>query len=385
MSADELTHYNPGPREEFIKNQLTEASHLTLLTNFWEKAYKYIYTANLCIEKLAESSTISSAVKNRLTGECKFIRAFCYFHLVNLFGDVPLLTTSDYAVNAVSPRTSLETVYSQITTDLTASQSLLSADYPTTGRVRPNKWTATALLARVYLYRKDWANAELQANAVIGAGMYSLEQNLSNVFLLSSNEAIWQLLPVNFTNNSTWEGSLIIPVSPVVTPTYLLTDTLIKSFETDDRRKTNWTMSRVFNGQTLYYPVKYKVKTAAVLTEYYSVFRLAEQYLVRAEASAQLNKLSAAAGDINTIRNRAGLPNTTAVSQPDLLSAIEQERKMELFAEWGHRWYDLKRTGRADAVIGGLKPLTWKPTDALWPIPVSQLNLNPALTQNPGY
>jgi hypothetical protein len=79
------------------------------------------------------------------------------------------------------------------------------------------------------------------------------------------------------------------------------------------------------------------------------------------------------------------LPNTAANTQSSLLLVIEQERRIEFFAEWGHRWLDLKRTNRADPILGALKPATWQPTDVLWPIPQDQINLNPSLTQNPGY
>jgi hypothetical protein len=115
---------------------------------------------------------------------------------------------------------------------------------------------------------------------------------------------------------------------------------------------------------------------------------LAEQFLIRAEARAkQNNKLigsNSAESDINVIRNRAGLLNTSAATQEELLSEIERERRVELFVEWGHRWLDLKRSGRASAVLSLIKPL-WDDTDVLYPIPYSERLLNPKLTQNFGY
>ena len=86
------------------------------------------------------------------------------------------------------------------------------------------------------------------------------------------------------------------------------------------------------------------------------------------------------------VRLRAGLPLLSAsLTQAQLLAAVEQERKVELFGEWGNRWFDLKRTNRADAVIGGQKPATWQSTDVLYPIPGAQILANTNLTQNPGY
>lgn len=388
LSADELYYYSPSViYDEYYKNEITQATHSSVLSFlFWEPAYKYIYVSNLCIEKINSSASLSPAMKNQLTGEAKFIRAFCYFNLVNLFGGVPLITQTDYTENAVKPKASVDEVYSQIVNDLQDARNLLANNYPSTEKTRPNKLAAAALLARVYLYKKDWVNAESMASLVINSGAFSLVSNLSNVFLKNSSEAIWQLQPVN-PNVNTWEGNSILPASVPATPTFLVTNSFMSSFETNDQRKTAWVASRVFTSQTIYYPFKYKVYgSGAPLTEYYTVLRLAEQYLIRAEARSNQNNLKLAIDDINIIRIRAGLPSLPyTLTQAQVLSAIEQERKIELMFEWGHRWFDLKRTGKADSILTIAKPGTWQPTDKLWPIPVNQINSNPTLTQNPGY
>lgn len=385
MSADELYYYSPSFRDEFVKNEITEANHENLRISFWEPAYKFIYTSNLCIEQLTKSSTLTPQLKNTLTGECKFIRAYCYFYLINLFGDVPLILTSDFRINSSLPRTPKEKVYEQIISDLNDAANLLGESYPTAGRVRPNKWAAAAMLARVYLYNGDWIDAESEATAVINSGVFTLEADLNNVFLKDSKEAIWQLMPVNPQFN-TYEGHAILQPNNNLPPTYLLTNSLLNSFESGDKRRIAWVGSRMFQSQMEYFPYKYKVYgNSAPLTEYYMVLRLAEQYLIRAEARAHQNNFEGASDDVNIIRNRAGLPDVTYNSQQAILAAIEQERKIELFAEWGHRWNDLKRTGRIDAVLSAFKPDTWQPKDTLWPIPQGEINLNHALTQNPGY
>jgi hypothetical protein len=389
MCADELKYFASTSRDEFINNQITEANHASITSLFWSRAYKYIYSANLCREGLDKSTGVTPSVKTKLKGECYFIRAFCYFHLVNLFGDVPLALVSDYTVTSILGRTPKATVYNQIIADLIEAKNALPELYENpagpTGRIRPNKWTATALLARVYLYKKEWNKAETEANNVISSGMYSLPADLTTVFLKSSPEAIWQLLPVN-TNVNTWEGSLLLsPASSTSAPNYYITDTLLNSFEPFDNRKTNWTAVRNYQGKAFNYPAKYKVRTGTTVTEYYMVFRLAEQFLIRAEARAQQNLLAGAILDIDTLRHRAGLPGTTATTQAEVVAAIEHERQIELFAEWGHRWYDLIRTDRATALLGTLKPTTWQATDIVWPIPVSQIRLNPKLEQNDGY
>lgn len=317
-------------------------------------------------------------------GEAKFIRAFCYFYLVNLFGDVPLELSSVYQENQSIARSSAAKVYSQIIDDLNGAIDSLDYAYTSSDKGRPNKYAAIALLARVYLYNHDWADAENKATIIINSGVYSMDNDLNSVFKSNSNETIWQLVPVNPYIN-TWEGNEIIPYSIDATPTYLLTNTLVNSFEAGDMRKLAWVQSENFSGQRIYYPYKYKINFAPPVTEFYIVQRLAEQFLIRAESRANKGDIVGAQNDLNVIRNRAGLSNTLANDKTSLLNAIEHERQIELFAEWGHRWFDLKRTGRANTVLGSLKPSTWQATDTLWPIPNSQILLNPSLNQNAGY
>ena len=114
------------------------------------------------------------------------------------------------------------------------------------------------------------------------------------------------------------------------------------------------------------------------------VIRLAEQYLIRAEARAQQNKLGEAKTDLDVLRNRAGLPGTTASTQSQILNAVLHERQVELFSEMGHRWIDLKRTGQIDAILS-VEKTGWNTNASLYPIQLSQLEANLNLKQNPGY
>ena len=127
------------------------------------------------------------------------------------------------------------------------------------------------------------------------------------------------------------------------------------------------------------------MKTSPVISEYYIILRYSEQLLIRAEARAQLGKIREAQNDINLVRVRAGLNNTLAFTTIDLLHAIEQEKRTEFFCEWGHRWFDLKRWGKADVTLGMEKGNNWQSTDVLYPIPLLEIQRNGALTQNPGY
>jgi starch-binding outer membrane protein, SusD/RagB family len=385
MYSDELRYFTTQVGDEFVKSSLTELSHETVSKFLWERAYRYIYTANLCIEQLTKSTKLTPWVKTKLLGEAKFVRAFCYFHLVNIFGGVPLPLGTDYRDNIILPKSTEDQVYQQIILDLQDAQTFLSSVYDNSGRVRPIKWAATALLARVRLYRGEWASAESRATDVINAGQYHLVSNLSLVFRKESEESIWQLPPANPLVN-TWEGSLLIPSSSTTTPPgYILTQSLLNAFDSGDARKTNWIGLKKFSSDTFYYAAKYKVKSSQSISENYVVLRLAEQYLIRAEARARQNKLDEALEDLNQIRRRAGLTDFYTTSSQELLTAIEHERRIELFAEWGHRWYDLRRTNRAHDVLGALKPTTWNARAILWPIPIGQIRANPALIQNPGY
>jgi hypothetical protein len=114
------------------------------------------------------------------------------------------------------------------------------------------------------------------------------------------------------------------------------------------------------------------------------VLRLAEQYLIRAEARTNMGDINGAQLDLDSLRARAGLPPTSATNATELQAAIAHERRVELCFEWGHRWFDLKRTGKADSVLAAEKP-GWRNVDTLYPIPLSQLQANTSLTQNNGY
>jgi hypothetical protein len=108
--------------------------------------------------------------------------------------------------------------------------------------------------------------------------------------------------------------------------------------------------------------------------------------LIRAEAEAQEGKLSDAIADLNIIRNRAGLPDLSlSLDQAQVLTAVMQERRIELFGEWGHRWFDLKRTGHAVTALSQDKGHAVSSNGLLWPVPYGELISDPNLKQNPGY
>ena len=382
LSADELSNVNPNSDYDAFKNNAIPSNSSTINSKFWSNAYRYIYQANAVLEGLGNSGSITANVKDQLRGEMLFTRALNYFYLVILFGDVPLVLSTNYLKSSSIPRTAVVTVNQQIVADLTEAKQLLSVSYTTSTNVRPNEMAAAALLARVYLFQKDWANAETQATVVLNSGAYTLEADLNRVFISTSAETIFQLAR---PTANTAEGSIFIPASGSARPTFAVTGALLNAFETGDQRKAAWLKVNTISGTAYTYPYKYKIRNSTTVSENNIVIRLAEVYLIRAEARAQQQKTGDALTDLNTIRQRAGLTPVTTSTQTATLNAIMQERQMELFAEWGHRWLDLKRTGKVNEVLSVFKGANWQPADALYPIPLPQILLNPSLTQNSGY
>ncbi|MBB5436922.1 hypothetical protein HDC92_000586 [Pedobacter sp. AK017] len=400
LYADELKALTPGNfADVFYKNAIQTGQ-----SPFWADFYKKIFVCNTAIAGINNSKGILQ-FKDQWLGECYFLRALCYYNLVNFYGDVPLALTDDYNVNNVLARAPQEEVFRQIIADLKQAQALLSTDYrnglglTTINRLRPNKAAATALLARAYLYAKDWANAEAAASLVIGDVNYKLLP-LAQVFLANSQEQIWALAyntsrvsaEYGFYTNG-MPATLAPPSAPNASPYNIfaaINTPLLNAFEAGDGRITNWLRTTTVTSVpavTYYFPNKYKSAVAGAENEV--MLRLGEQYLIRAEARAMQNKATAV-DDINAIRTRAGgislLPAT--IPQATLLAAIAKERQTELFTESAHRFFDLKRTGKIDEVmtsINGLKGITWAGYMALWPIPPADIIQNPNIKPNPGY
>lgn len=384
LSADELYNTAPDVNFDALRSNDIPSNLIEVLGYLWNPGFEAIYQCNALLEGFSKPNGLSPAVQQRLRGETLFARAFVYFYLVNLFGDLPLPLSTDYRVNAVLPRSSVADIYQQITADLQAAVENLPAQPITAGRVRPNKWAAQALLARVYLYLGRWADAVTVSSLVINNSDFVLGTNLETVFLMGSKETIWQLSPVG-SLTYTSQASQFIPPSAGIRPSLSTTVNLWQSFEAGDSRANTWLKTVTIGGETYHYPFKYKQRDGAVITENNIVFRLAELYLIRAEALARLEQPEPALQDLNKIHQRAGLSPLVSLTGESLLHAIEKERLVELFAEWGHRWLDLKRTGRADAVLGPLKGASWQSSDTLYPVPLEQLQRNVYLQQNPGY
>lgn len=380
--TDELDYYSPYPlpEEPFNKN-IVLATNPTV-AEVWNGCYNQIYAANAIVEGVEDSIYFTPEEIAKFKGEALFIRALLHFQLVNLYGEIPYVTTTNYLLNKEVSREAIPQLYTKIIADLEEARQLLPATDQSGEKVRPYKAVATALLARVQLYAENWEQAAQLATLVIDETPW--ETDPTNVFLKESPAILWQLQP-EYEGQNTLESQTFLFES-VPPPARALTATLMDAFESGDLRKELWTGAVTDGSQTYYYPYKYQHRAGEPYSAEYSVvLRLAELYLIRAEAYAQLGNLSGAAADLNQIRQRAALPPTTANDKESLLAAILRERQVELFTEHGHRFLDLKRTGHLDNTLNGTKP-GWNTTDRLFPIPEKELLLNPKLQpQNPGY
>ncbi len=383
--ADELNFYGSSQSQvqPFFNNAVLPTQ--SAIQNLWNDSYKQIYSANAVIEGVTKAIALPETDKKQLKGEALFVRALVHFYLTNLYGPVPYVTTTDFEVNKKVSKKSVASIYQEAIVDLENAILLLDENYLNEGRSRPNKFTATALLARIKLYSGLYNEAANSASAVLNqSGLYPFETNLNNVFLKSSTNTIWQL-PARNAGGNTLEGNTFIFQS-VPPPQGALSEPLLAAFEPGDLRKTIWTRTISGTAGSWSHAFKYKQRNnTASSVENSIVFRTDELYLIRAEARAQAGELTSAKDDLNIIRVRSGLAPTTAVTKEQILDAILKERRVELFTEFGHRFFDLKRTGMIDTVLSATKE-GWDSTESLLPLPQVELDLNPALLpQNSGY
>ena len=398
LAADNIAHLGTFPSFAEIKNRNIQPQNAEV-TNMWAAIYRTINRANNVIEYVPGVASVSEANRNIAVAEGRFIRALCYFDLVRYWGDVPLVLTATKEADAslnVS-RSPIAAVYDQVKLDLDAAEAVLPEGSP----ARANKGAARALKARLALYRGQFAEAATLADQVIATSKFQLLPDYRGNFdpiVKNTAEAIFE---VNFDNITQSQFAFFFfpggafggrnEVGPAGT-------TLLAAYETGDLRRNASISNGTFvaNGRTIPTNVGIKYTRPNPGEDNYRVIRLAEVILIGAEAKAQTGDLTGSRAMLNRIRTRASekrvnpitmltedvLPAVTAVTAPtreSLLTAIERERRVE-FAMEGHRWFDLIRTNRAQAVLGI--------TDARrlsFPIPLRETINNPNIKQNDGY
>lgn len=379
--ADDISYFGTDPStRQFADNTVTPTT--ASIGNTWRNYYNIIYQCNLLLEGLNQSANgVTEATKLRCKGEAIFLRCWSYYLLTNLFGDVPLILSTDVNNTAISPRAPISAIYAQLILDLKEAISLLPITYATTEKVTANKCAAQALLSRLFVLTENWQEVVTYTNAVINSGIYILESP-SAVFVKNSKEAIFQQWQ---QNGFTSLGTALIPSSGI--PLYRISTSLLQAFSSNDLRLPAWTKTVSINGQPYVHAFKYKNRTTttSVAGEYTMHLRLAELYLSNAEAYAHLNLINEATNRLTILRQRAGLVSVQpSISQDSCIKLCLEERRLELFSENGHRFFDLKRTKKIDSVLAAIKP-NWKPVKSVFPIPQNELLNNPRLYQNPGY
>lgn len=342
--------------------------------------YRAINSANSVITYVpaVNDPLLTDAEKNKILGEAYFIRALSYFDLARGWGGVQLQLKPTSDLNGLKgvKRSTLDQTYDQVLADLVQAENLLPEDAAT--RNRAQKSTALALRARLHLYRKQWADAEKYASLVIANTKFKLVKPFNSFFTAPflTTESVFELTYSNNDRNGFW--GTWYPSSLGGSFTLKPSDAIVAKL--NNPLIGGWRSTLIAGTAPLAYGVLYNNSTTSIDPSY--VIRIAELYLIRAEARAQQNNLlgnNSASSDLNIIRDRAGVAPTTATTQGDLLLAIENENSVE-FAFEAHRWFDLTRTGRAGTVLGITNPNRF-----LFPIPLSDVLSDPDVTQNPGY
>ena len=389
LTSDELRsrNRNAGEYEEANYGPLSG-----WFSNHWRFPYQSIFQANDFIDHVEGTDLLDEKKRDAFLGQARYFRAYAYFMLVNAFGDVPLVLSTEVNESSRLPKSPKAEIDKLIIEDLEkAEQELKGWESPKT---RVTCEAIQALLSRVYLYNEQWEKAKNKANELIhavhgGTGSKFQLEDVNRVFKSSSKESILHINMEGYVGPGTYVGYTRIG-QLMIDGWYYASQGLVNELQKDPNDLRNTWIKPHKSSNKIYCFYKYKNRNTPKSPadhEFLVLLRLAEQYLIRAEANVHLGKLDAALNDINIIRDRAGVePIESGKTADELLLIIENERRKEFFGECGHRWYDLNRTHRADAVYGATDyKKGWKSYKAVLPIPDDEIARNPALTQNEGY
>ncbi|MEL7120619.1 MAG: RagB/SusD family nutrient uptake outer membrane protein [Bacteroidota bacterium] len=387
---------NDGGRFGQLDDFSTNAGN-DLVGDIWRESFEGIQRTNVVLNRIADITFADNTVKNARIGEMKFIRGLLYFNLVRLYGDVPLVITetenpSDFFGQG---RSSASSVYSQIETDLSEAIAALPVAKEAG---KPAKGAAQALLADVQMTGGDYSSAVTNLAAVVNSNEYSLAASTAEIFGVANEgnpEVVFEIQFASGVAGNT-EGS---PAASQFRPSgttanakghNLPSTEFVNRYEAGDTRASDY-VGLDAAANPFYFSLKYEVSATGINdggADYY-VIRYTDVVLKYAEALNETGSTADAITYLNQVRNRAGLANTTAVSQGDVRAAIEMERRFEFIGE-GHRWFDLKRYGTAVATMNAWfsansKNVTINENHLFLPIPQSQIDTDPAITQNSGY
>lgn len=401
-----------NPANFQIDDYMIDALNLNVSRD-WAYLYSTIGKTNSVINNVmaVPDPSMTQERKNEILGEASFIRAFMYFQAVQLWGDVPLQLKEITTISAeilpeiyeelFPPRDPMADVYAQIINDFETSlmyskPTAVHKGYVTTGAVN-------AMLAKVYatIEPHDYNKVVQYCDAVL-AGPYSLLPEYDQLWDNTLENSAESIFEINYSGGSTdgnWGTKMFRGLD--WKKFNIPSNDLVRTFdaENDMIRKNASIIFLDVTGKwsdahwpQTHYPFVNKWRIFIEGSpQNYIFLRLADIILLKAEALNELGDVEGAAALVNQIRSRVNLPNTTASTQAEMRLAIEKERRLELAFE-GHRWYDLKRTGRAIEVINNVTGAEGEnlgynltPEKLFWPIPQAELDKNQNLVQNPGY
>lgn len=379
----------------------------------WAYLYSTIGKTNTILNNIdaVTDPALTAARREEIIGEAAFIRAFMYFQLVQLWGDVPLQllevkTISADKLDEIYPiifpaRSPQEEVYAQIIADFETALPRVRATAPHKGYVTTG--AVNAMLAKVYATQEphDWTKVREYCDAVI-AGGYSLLADYNQLWNNANENSAESIFEINYSggpSDGNWGTKIFRGLD--WKKFNLPSNDLVAAFdaENDQIRKNASVIFLDVTGKwsdphwpQTHYPFINKWRNFQEGSDQNYIFiRLADILLLKAEALNELGDPDGAAALVNQIRARVDLLPTTASTQAEMRLAIEKERRLELAFE-GHRWYDLKRTGRAIEVMNNARGANGQPLGynltaerLIWPIPQAELDKNSKLTQNPGY
>lgn len=372
----------------------------------WQEHYDGINRANEVIEKVP-GIEMEPALRGRIVGEAKFVRALLYFNLVRLFGAIPLVLSPTSSTEGLDvEQSSVEAVYSQIKGDLSDAESVLPLKYADSDAGRATKGAASGLLAKVHLTLKEWDQAAQKCQEIIDSKTYELWDDYAKIFQVGTENQKEAIFSVQYASNISNGNTMMILSMPrgkvpglTGNEADVPTEDLVKSYEPGDHRKEVTIRSSLdVAGKTYsftncffkyYDPAAFSSSNDSGIN--YPVLRYADILLMLAEAlNEQSGPTSEAYELVNQVRKRARNGKTDVLIDLDGLTkdtfrdAILRERRAE-FAFEGIRWFDLVRTGKMVEVIKAHGKTNVQPFHALLPIPQREIDTNKKLKQNPGY
>lgn len=384
--------YNNTSLNEFGAYSVTSSN--IFIQNTYVAIYKTIASANAIIAGEGTVKGASSGYLNSIKGQALTLRALGHFDLLRAFGyhwdinsayGVPVVTTVQNS-SSVVPRSTVAATYASIVADLTQAAVLLNGSSDRNPNY-VNPAIINALLARVYLYQKDYTNAAKYASLVVNDGAYQMVSTNNYVAMYNngaktSTEFVFQL-PFDFQNQSQYYATTYARPTAASTEVLFIANPDLQSFFEARTADVRYNLMDTTNAngylRTLKYSSDGKYKDNSAL-----LIRISEMYLIRAEALGR----AAGLADLNTIRTNRGLAALAAGDVPDdatYAQAVADERRAELNFE-GHRYFDLARTGQVINVLQPLSSITIAATNSCFPIPLREIDAaNGTVVQNPGY